>query len=56
MHISASFPSSKVPTLSSIPNIFAGLMVIAFRASSSFNPFFTAKAADIGKNSIGTTG
>ena len=36
--ISASFPTSKLPTLSDIPIISAGLIVIAFSASTSSNP------------------
>ena len=47
--ISASFPTSIDPTLSSIPNTLAGFIVIASNAFSCFMPYLIAIPAHIGK-------
>ncbi|EPZ54784.1 hypothetical protein H477_3925 [[Clostridium] sordellii ATCC 9714] len=47
--ISASFPTSILPTISSTPHIFAGFIVIAFNDSSIPNPSLAANPAHIGK-------
>ena len=45
-----------LPMRFSSPRIFAGLMVMAFNASSSGRPSFMASAAHNGRYSCGTTG
>lgn len=47
---SASFPGSRLPTLSSIPRVSAGVRVIALNASSLAMPFAQATAAAVDRN------
>ena len=54
--ISASLPTSSVPTLSSIQQFFAAMEVIAFRAYSSSIPLLTAINAKSDRFSIVISG
>ena len=54
--ISASLPTSSVPTLSSIQQFFAAVEVIAFSAFSSSIPFLTAITAQSDRFSIVISG
>ena len=47
--ISACFPFFRLPTISSTPQIFAALMVIALNPASCGKPCFTASPAQIGR-------
>ena len=54
--MSASFPTSRLPTRSATPQIFAGLMVMAFKPSSMGSPALTAIPAQMGRDWISDTG
>ena len=56
MAISASFPGNRLPTLSAMPVILAGFIVMASRALYSSIPSFTARAAHTGRYCMGITG
>ncbi len=56
MAMSASFPSSRLPTLFDTPHISAAFMVIALSASSSPNPSLAAMPAHTGRLCISETG
>ena len=54
--MSASLPTSSVPTLSETPICFAGLIVMALNASYGSIPAFTARPAQSGRYCSGVTG